>query len=263
MAEFIEKESPSLGEVVVGLVKKIERFGAYVELVNYPGWEGFVHISEISLKWIRNIRDYLREGQKEVFKILRTNPHLRQVDLSLRRVEKTERDQKILELKRKQKVQRVLNLLSEKTGISKDEIKKMIVEPAQQRGLQLYDVLLDAVENDSLPEWLKLDNSISSKLVELTKQEIKMKKVVLKKDLILTCKKGNGVEYIRKAIEEGLKISQKGETVNITTKGSPRYLLRVEADTEERVKQLLQEVADRCISVMREFGGEGRLVEED
>ncbi len=72
MAEFVEKEAPSIGEVVVGVVKEIERFGAYVELVDYPGWEGFIHISEISLKWIRNIRDYLREGQKEVFKILRT-----------------------------------------------------------------------------------------------------------------------------------------------------------------------------------------------
>jgi translation initiation factor 2 subunit 1 len=262
MAEFIEKEIPSIGEVVVGIVKEIERFGAHVELIDYPGWEGFVHISEISLKWVRNIRDYLREGQKEVFKILRTNPHLRQVDLSLRRVEKTEREQKILELKRKQKVQRVLNLLSEKTGISKDELKKIIIEPTQQRGLELYDVFLDIIESESPPEWLKLEDSLFNQLVELVKQEIKMKKVSLKKDLILTCKRGDGVEYIRKAIEESLKIAQKGETVNITTKGSPRYLLRVEADTEERARQLLREVADKCISIIKEFGGEGELVEE-
>lgn len=262
MAEFVEKEVPSVGEVVVGVVKEIERFGAYVELVDYPGWEGFIHISEISLKWIRNIRDYLREGQKEVFKILRTNPHLRQVDLSLRRVEKNEREQKIIELKRKQKVQRVLNLLSERTGMSKEQIKKMIVEPVMQKGLELYDVFIDIIENESIPEWLKLEDDIRVKLTELVKQEIKMKKVSLKKDLVLTCKTGNGVEHIRRAIAEGLKIAGRGEYVSITTKGSPRYLLRVEADTEERARELLREVAERCINVIKECGGHGELVEQ-
>lgn len=261
MAEFIEKEAPSIGEVVVGVVRGVEKFGAYVELIDYPGWEGFVHVSEISLKWIRNIRDYLKEGQKEVFKILRINPHLRQVDLSLRRVEKNERDQNILKLKRKQKVLRVLNLLSERTGVSRDELKKMIIEPTKERGLQLYDVFLDIVENDSIPEWLKLEDSLINKLIDLVKQEIKMKKVSIKKDLVLTCRKGDGVECIRRAIEEALKIAGKGESVSITTKGSPRYFLRVEADTEERAEELLRQVSEKCISIIREFGGEGSLVE--
>lgn len=261
MAELVEREAPSVGEVVVGVVKEIDRFGAYVELVDYPGWEGFIHISEISLKWIRNIRDHLREGQKEVFKVLRTNPHLRQVDLSLRRVEKNEREQKIIALKRKQKVQRVLNLLSERMSVSKDQLRKMLIEPALQKDLELYDVFLDVLENECIPEWLKLEEDIAKKLVELLKQEIKMKKVSLKKDLILTCKKGNGVEYIRKAIEEGLRMAGKGEYVTITTKGSPRYLVRIEADTEERARELLGEVAEKCISVIREYGGHGELVE--
>ncbi|MEM3495087.1 MAG: S1 RNA-binding domain-containing protein [Nitrososphaerota archaeon] len=262
MAEFIEKDAPSIGEVVVGVVKGVERFGAYVELIDYPGWEGFVHISEISLKWIRNIRDYLREGQKEVFKILRTNPHLHQVDLSLRRVEKNERDQKILELKRKQKVQRVLNLLSERTSMSREELSKVIIEPARERGLQLYDVFLDMVENNSVPEWLKLEGNLINKLIELVKQEIKMKKVSVKKDLVLICRKGDGVEHIRRAIEEALKIVGRGESASITTKGSPRYLLRVEADTEEKAVELLRQIADKCIGIIRECGGEGSLVEE-
>ncbi|MCD6591530.1 MAG: S1 RNA-binding domain-containing protein, partial [Thaumarchaeota archaeon] len=61
MSEFVEVEAPKPGDLVIGLVKRIERYGAYLDLLEYPGWEGLVHISEISLKWIRNIRDYLRE----------------------------------------------------------------------------------------------------------------------------------------------------------------------------------------------------------
>ncbi|MCD6421710.1 MAG: S1 RNA-binding domain-containing protein, partial [Thaumarchaeota archaeon] len=71
MSEFVEVKAPKPGDLVVGVVKRVERYGAYLNLIEYPGWEGFVHISEISLKWIRNIRDYLRENQREVFKVLR------------------------------------------------------------------------------------------------------------------------------------------------------------------------------------------------
>ncbi|MCS7126353.1 MAG: S1 RNA-binding domain-containing protein [Aigarchaeota archaeon] len=262
MAELVTREEPSVGEVVIGVVKTVEKYGAYINLLDYPGWEGFTHVSEISLKWIRNIRDYLREGQKEVFKILRVNPHLHQVDLSLRRVEKKEREQKLLDWKRREKVLRVINLLAEKTGIKIDELKKMIVEPVSQRGLRLYDVFLDLMESETIPEWLKLDENIVGKLIEIIKQEIKMKKVVLRGELILSCKRGDGVEHIRKAIEEGLKLAGRGEIVSITTKGSPRYLIRVEADVEERARELLEEVANRCISVIRESGGKGELIRE-
>ncbi|RLG07421.1 MAG: translation initiation factor IF-2 subunit alpha, partial [Thaumarchaeota archaeon] len=156
MSEFVEVEAPKPGDLVIGLVKRIERYGAYLDLLEYPGWEGLVHISEISLKWIRNIRDYLRENQREVFKVLRVDTHAKQADVSLRRVSQKEREWKILEWKRKQKLVRILNLLAERTGRSKEELRKLIVEPAMKRGLSLYDVFLDAVEEEKLPSWLKL-----------------------------------------------------------------------------------------------------------
>ena len=128
MSEFVEVEAPKPGDLVIGLVKRIERYGAYLDLLEYPGWEGLVHISEISLKWIRNIRDYLRENQREVFKVLRVDTRAKQADVSLRRVSQKEREWKILEWKRKQRLVRILNLLAERTGRSREELRKLIVE---------------------------------------------------------------------------------------------------------------------------------------
>jgi len=50
-----------IGEVYLGKVMKIVDFGAFVEL--FPGVAGLLHISEISDKRIRNIREELKEGQ--------------------------------------------------------------------------------------------------------------------------------------------------------------------------------------------------------
>jgi len=260
MAELVRPDSPEIGELVIGVVNRIERYGVYVDLVEYPGWEGFVHISEISLKWVRNIRDYLRERQREVFKVLRMNKDAKQADVSLRRVSKKERTQKLLEWKRTQRVMRVLHLLAERSGRSSEEINSMLVEPAAKRNLALYDVFLEILDSGKLPAWMKLDEELSRLLLELIRKEIKLKKIVLKATLKLLIATGNGVEVIRRAIREGLKAAGKGEKVSITAIGSPRYLIRVEADEESRARELLERVAERCMEIVRDAGGKAELV---
>ena len=259
MSELVIPEAPERGDLVIGVVRRIERYGAYLELAEYPGWEGFVHVSEISLKWVRNIRDYLREGQREVFKVLRVNKAAKQADVSLRRVEQKERTWKILWWKRRQRVLRVLHILAERTGKSEEDVRKLVAEPAVKKGLELYDVFVDVVESGKLPDWMKLDPKAAETLLQLIKQEIKLRKVALKATLILTCKSGNGVEVIRKAVEEGLKKVGKGELVSITSIGPPRYLLRIEAESQERAQELMKQVADRCIEVVEAAGGHGEL----
>jgi len=260
MAELMRPDSPEIGELVIGVVKRVERYGVYVDLIEYPGWEGFVHISEISLKWVRNIRDYLRERQREVFKVLRMNMDAKQADVSLRRVSKRERTQKLLEWKRTQRVMRVLHLLAERSGKSSEEINSMLVEPAAKRNLALYDVFLKILDSGRLPSWMKLDEKLSRLLLELIKKEIKLKKIALKATLKLSIATGDGVEVIRRAIREGLKAAGKGEKVSITAIGSPRYLIRVEADEESRARELLEKAAERCMEVVKEAGGKAELV---
>ncbi|MCD6261033.1 MAG: S1 RNA-binding domain-containing protein [Thaumarchaeota archaeon] len=260
MAELVRPDSPEIGELVIGVVKRVERYGVYVDLVEYPGWEGFVHISEISLKWVRNIRDYLRERQREVFKVLRMNMDAKQADVSLRRVSKRERTQKLLEWKRTQRVMRVLHLLAERSGRSSEEINSMLVEPAAKRNLALYDVFLEILDSGKLPSWMKLDEELSRLLLELIRKEIKLKKIALKATLKLSIATGDGVEVIRRAIREGLKAAGKGEKVSITAIGSPRYLIRVEADEESRARELLERAAERCMEIVREAGGKAELV---
>lgn len=259
MSEFVEQNAPKVGDLVIGIVKRIERYGAYLDLVEYPGWEGLVHISEISLKWIRNIRDYLRENQREVFKVLRTDRNAKQADVSLRRVSYKERESKMLLWKRKQKLIRILSLLSERVGQPAEKLHAVIVEPARRRGLSLYDVFLEAIDRGKLPSWMKLDKSLSEQLLQLVKQEIKLKQAVIRGSLIMSVPRGDGVEVIRKAIRKGLEAAEGSARVTITTVGAPKYLVRVEAEDQERARKVLERVAEACLSTVRDAGGGGKL----
>ncbi len=111
------KEYPEEGEFVVATVKNIHHYGAFLKLDEYPpGKEGFMHISEVASTWVKNIRDYIKEGQKIVAKVIRVDPSKGHIDLSLKRVNQQQRKAKLQEYKRAQKAENLLKMAAEKMG---------------------------------------------------------------------------------------------------------------------------------------------------
>ena len=56
------------GSVVEGVVSRITNFGAFVDIEG--GKNGLVHISEISDVYVRDVRDFLTEGDKVKAKVI-------------------------------------------------------------------------------------------------------------------------------------------------------------------------------------------------
>ncbi|MEM3468231.1 MAG: S1 RNA-binding domain-containing protein [Nitrososphaerota archaeon] len=255
-----EKKLPEIGEIVIGTVKRVDKFGAYITLDEYENADAFIHVSEISLRWVRNIRDYLREGQKAVFKVLRSDPTTMQVDLSLRRVSKREKIEKLLWWKKKQKVKRVIKLLAEKTGLNRAELEKSLLEPVKGNEIELYDIFEKLSKDETIPDFLKnLSEDALKVLKEIVKQEIKRKSVVKKGILTLYCQSGNGVVVIRNAVKEAMSLANKDQSVTITVIGPPRYLLKVEAEDDETSEKLLNQAAEKCIEYVVSKGGKGEF----
>ncbi len=57
-----------IGETYMGTVSRIVDFGAFVEIM--PGLDGLLHISEISDRRVRDVRDELKEGQQIMVKCI-------------------------------------------------------------------------------------------------------------------------------------------------------------------------------------------------
>src|SRR5919108_4900543 len=97
------KEYPDEGELVVGTVRLVENFGAFVKLEEYPTKEGFLHIAEVSTGWVKRIRDHVREQARVVCKVLHVDPARGHVDLSLKKVNEHQKREKIQDWKNEQK----------------------------------------------------------------------------------------------------------------------------------------------------------------
>lgn len=80
-----------VGAVVDGVVTGLTNFGAFVSLPE--GKSGMVHISEVSSSFVKEIKDFLSEGQEVKVKILSIADDGK-ISLSIRKaVEQTEKPQ--------------------------------------------------------------------------------------------------------------------------------------------------------------------------
>src|SRR4030043_248940 len=100
---MLKKEYPDEGELVIGTVAKVENFGAFITLDEFPGKEGFIHIAEIATGWVKRIRNHIKEKQKVVCKVTNVDTHKQHIDLSLKRVNEHQKRDKIQEWKNSQK----------------------------------------------------------------------------------------------------------------------------------------------------------------
>ena len=68
MASDLLENGPSEGELIVAVVREVKQNGAYVDLDEYEGIEGFIFIGEIASGWVKNIRAFVRPGQRLICK---------------------------------------------------------------------------------------------------------------------------------------------------------------------------------------------------
>lgn len=73
------------GEITIGCVTGIEKYGIFVSLDEY--YSGLIHISEISSSFVRNIHDYVNVGETINVKILEEDEKKHRVKLSIKDID--------------------------------------------------------------------------------------------------------------------------------------------------------------------------------
>ncbi|MCI8404190.1 MAG: polyribonucleotide nucleotidyltransferase [Clostridia bacterium] len=77
--EAIVKE-PEVGEIYTGLVKTIQSFGAFVEIL--PGKDGLCHISKLANHRVENVEDVVKEGDWLKVKVMEVDKKTGKISLS-------------------------------------------------------------------------------------------------------------------------------------------------------------------------------------
>jgi translation initiation factor 2 subunit 1 len=251
-------EWPGEGELVVCTVQKVKDFVAFVTLDEYEGREGLIPISEIATGWIKYIRDYIREGQKVVCKVLHVDPGRGHIDLSLKDVNEHQRREKIREWKNEQKARKWIGFAA-----TESEADARAIEDAF---LGKYGDLYSAFEEMVVTgapaiEKIGLDKRVQDALLTVARENVKVPRVTVVGNLILTSEKPDGVNIIRRALRSAEpKIA--GVDIELAYIGAPAYRIKVTAPDYKKAEKAIEKAAAAAIGVLERSGGEGKLVKK-
>jgi translation initiation factor 2 subunit 1 len=250
-------EWPEAGDLIIATIQSVTDFGAYAKLDEYDK-QGLLHISEISSSWIRNIRDFVREGQKVVLKVLRVDMEKGHIDLSLRRVTKRERIEKMMSWKKERKADALLRSVAEKTGLSLEEVYEK-AGTVVEKEYSLYEGFEIAVkEGTEALTRIGVPEELAKVFAEVAQERIHVPMVKVKGIIEVSCMKPNGV----KIIKEAFLVAQKAEKsrdakLRFYVIAAPKYAIEVLADNYKSAEDVFQRTAENIVSNVDKAGGHG------
>lgn len=231
---IVRKALPEAGELVLARVKKVMPFGAYCELIEY-NMDAYLPIKEISSGWIKNIHEVIREGQREVAKVVFVDKERRAIDISFKKATTKEKKDKINDYNLEIKAENLFNqaLKASDTLEKKEEIKATLAKKYQSYN----EIVADTAENSDTLSSLKLNTKFSSAFYDIIKKSIKPKRYAVSYVLeLVSYNTREGISTIKKALE----LVENGG-VKVTYLGAPKYKLSAEDSSypkaEDKIKQ--------------------------
>jgi len=281
------EEFPEEGDLVVCTVHNVKNFGAFVFLDEYASaagktklhareesrgrgeestgqaftqgdfLEGFIHIAEVATGWIKYIRDYVREGQKVVCKVIKVDLAKRQVDLSLKSVNEHQKREKIQEWKNQQKAEKLLELVAQRLEKTPEACYEAFGRDVEESFGTLYRAFEECsmdenalVENDFEGDWTLAFTAIS-------KENIIPPFVTIDGYLEMTSWQPDGARRIHEALKKAGK--QDHVTVKVQYIGAPRYRVVVRAPDYKGAEEEIQKAAQRATKYLETHGGEAKF----
>ena len=252
---MIKKEYPEEGELVVGTIAKVQNFGAFVSLDEYPAREGFIHIAEITTGWVKRIRNHIKEKQKVVCKVMHVDKAKDHVDLSLKRVNEHQRRDKIQEWKNTQKSEKLMEMVAKQIGKTTEQCYQNFGNEI----IKKYGLLYTAFEESAYdPEFLGNEGFKGDwikEFVKIAKDNISAPFVEIRGHLSVNSWLPDGIAHIRNALLNAEQSEFEDVDIQVKYVGAPQYMITVKAPdykiAEDEMKKAVERVKE---SVKTHYG---------
>ena len=256
---FRKQGFPEEGDLVLCTVTSVQYHSVFVDLDEY-GKGGLIHISEVSPGRIRNIRDFVKEGKKVVCKVLRIIKEKGYIDLSLRRVNESEKRRKIDDVKKEQNAEKIVEVAAGRLGIKTDQLYKDISDKIMKNYESLHDLFEKAVKDESLLESLNIGKDYIKIINETIKQRMKAPEVEIKGKLKITTFAPNGIDIIKESLKKA-EDAAKGK-IMINYLGSGLYRFSVKSGDYKSAEKLMKTATESAINNILKHSGTSEFSRE-
>lgn len=245
---------PQEGEILLCTITKIYHHSVFANLDEYPGLSGMIHISEIAPGRIRNIRDYVVEGKKVICKVLKIHEDKGHIDLSLRRVNESQKRAKNDFIKQEQKSEKIVEFAAKELKRDVKDMYRKIAAKAFPKFESLHDLFFSFVQEEYDLKELGLDKEFTEKLAEIVRQRVKPPEVELSGNISIISHASDGVEVVKTALQ---KAEAKGKDMTeIRYLGAGKFKISVTSSDFKEAEKVLEKVVDAAVSYAEKNGAE-------
>jgi len=196
-SDNMDARKPALGSLVIAIVSKVMPFGAYCKLPEYNNLDVYLPIKEVSSGWIKNIHEFIHEGQTIVCKVVFFDENRQTIDISLKKVTPTEVRQKMNEYNLEK---RLIGLFQRALKVSKLSTKKEEIEASIIAEFGSYTNFIRNASADSEQfKAFKLPKKLKTEMLKLLESSHKEKTYKVSYTLTLSSNDtSKGVDELRK-----------------------------------------------------------------
>lgn len=248
---------PEEGDHVVATVQSVRNFGAFVTLDEYGGREAFIHLSEVATGWVKYIRDYIREGQKIVARVIHIDTEKGQIDLSLKRINDHQRREKLQGWKNEQRAEKLLTLVAK-------SLKEELPQAYEEFGMPLaekYGSLFKAFEVASAdPKRFAQDGfkgPWATAFLKVARENITPPQISVTGILEVSHSASDGLKFVKAALQAAEKVDP--ESITVQYVGAPKYRVVVKGRQYKQAEDVLKKASEAALAKIKGSGGRGNF----
>ncbi len=241
---------PVVGELIVGTITIVNPYSAAVRLEEYDRL-GMIHISEVSSRWVRDIREFAKENQRCVCKVVKVDEEQGHINLSLKRVSKEEYDRKMSDYKSEEKAEKILEDIGKKIGKNLDQMYEEIGYLLQDNFGSLFKGFRIALKDMKLLIKKGLNEEYAAAIEQAAMDVFQESEIEIKCRLSITSAKPDGIISIKKAL-----LAAEKEGVEIRYISAPVYMLKLTGTDPKKTEKKIKSIADAISIDIEKSGGD-------
>ncbi len=242
------KGLPETGDNVIATITNITPYSAACTLDEYENAEGMIHVSEVSGKWVKDIRKFIKSGRQYVGKVLDVNPEKNFVSLSLKRLSKREREVKMQDYKKEQKAEKMLEQIAKKKNMSLQEAYEKIGYELQERYGDMFVAFEQAMKAPELLIERGIPKAWVDAIKEIAEENMQKKEVKIKAELEMKFYSGDGIDRIKKILTD---LANKHK-LSVKYISAPKYIIEIKTDNPKIAQKNLREQLTAALSNIKD-----------
>ena len=246
---------PNRNELVICKILKIYPNSVLAELVEYKK-NGMIHVSEVASRWVRDIREFLKENQYVVCRVM--NVEGDHIHLSVKRVAREQAAGKLNEFKRESKTEKMLELAAKSINKTLDQAYEEVGFKLQDEFGSLTKAFEIALKNPALMKTKGIPSEWIKPIMETAKKSYVEKTYRVKSNLSLISYSPDGVDVIKKSLSLAGK-----NGLSVKYISAPNYVLSGEGKNYKELDSKIIKISENIVKEIQKSNGEASFELEE